>query len=84
MTLADFYFFTIHFSLFTIFLPPIFGEVISNSEWNFTKFLIGRDLREKAVEVPFKMQGCMSIEEKDAEDLYRILHKIMDSAKPSV
>lgn len=44
----------------------------------------GKELRERAVEVPFKMQSCMSIDEKDAADLYRILHKIMDSAKPSV
>lgn len=33
----------------------------------------------KAVEIPFKMQGCITIDEKDAEDLYRILHKIMGS-----
>ena len=32
----------------------------------------GRDLRARAVEVPFKMQSCMSIDEKDAADLYRI------------
>ena len=39
----------------------------------------GKDLREQAVEIPFKMQGCLSIEEKDAADLYRILHKMMES-----
>lgn len=38
----------------------------------------GKELQERAVEVPFKMQGCMSIDEKDAADLYRILHKLMD------
>ena len=27
------------------------------------------------------MQGCISIDEKDATELYRILHKIMDSIK---
>lgn len=43
----------------------------------------GRDLREKAVEVPFKMQGCMSIDEKDAADLYRILHKMMANIDPA-
>lgn len=41
----------------------------------------GKDLREQAVEIPFKMQGCLSIEEKDAADLYRILHKMMESIK---
>ena len=39
----------------------------------------GRELRERATEIPFKMQGCITIDEKDAEDLYRILHKIMGS-----
>ena len=39
----------------------------------------GKKLREKAVEIPFKMQGCISIDEKDAAELYRILHKIMES-----
>lgn len=43
----------------------------------------GRDLREKAVEVPFKMQGCMSIDEKDAAALYRILHKMMANIDPA-
>lgn len=39
----------------------------------------GTDLKEKAVEVPFKMQGCMSIDERDAGELYRILHGLMDN-----
>lgn len=39
----------------------------------------GRELRERAAEIPFKMQGCITIDEKDAENLYRILHKIMGS-----
>lgn len=43
----------------------------------------GRDLRARAVEVPFKMQGCMSIDEKDAADLYRILHKMMANIDPA-
>ncbi len=37
----------------------------------------GLQLKEKAVEVPLKMQGCVSIDEKDAAELYQILHKIM-------
>lgn len=39
----------------------------------------GKKLKEMAVEVPFKMQGCMSIDEKDAAELYRILHKMMEN-----
>lgn len=37
----------------------------------------GKKLKESAVEVPYKMQGCFSMDEKDAAELYRILHKIM-------
>ena len=37
----------------------------------------GLQLKEQAVEVPLKMQGCVSIGEKDATELYQILHKIM-------
>ncbi len=37
----------------------------------------GQQLKEQAVEVPLKMQGCVSIDEKDAAELYKILHKIM-------
>lgn len=43
----------------------------------------GRDLRARAVEVPFKMQSCMSIDEKDAADLYLILHKMMANIDPA-
>ena len=39
----------------------------------------GKELREKAEEIPFKMQGCISIDENDAAELYRILHKMMGS-----
>ena len=39
----------------------------------------GINLKEKAVGVPYKMQGCVSIDEKDAVELYRILHKIMNN-----
>ena len=39
----------------------------------------GTKLKEQAVEVPFKMQGCMSIDEKDAAELYRILHTVMEN-----
>ena len=39
----------------------------------------GKKLKEKAVEIPFKMQGCISIDEKDVAELHRILHKMMES-----
>ena len=38
----------------------------------------GKNLKEKAIEIPLKMQGCLSINEKDAKELYRILHSLMD------
>ncbi len=37
----------------------------------------GEMLREKAVEIPYKMAGCVALDEKDATELYRILHKIL-------
>lgn len=40
----------------------------------------GASLKERAVEVPYKMQGCALIDKKDAADLYRILHKMMNDA----
>lgn len=43
----------------------------------------GKELREKAVDIPFKMQGCISIDENDAAELYRILHKMMGSINSS-
>lgn len=39
----------------------------------------GTKLKEQAVEVPFKMQGCMSIDEKDTAELCRILHTVMEN-----
>ena len=39
----------------------------------------GKNLKDKAVEIPLKMQGCLSINEKDAKELYRILHSLMDN-----
>lgn len=37
----------------------------------------GEMLREKAVDIPHKMAGCVALDEKDATELYRILHKIL-------
>lgn len=38
----------------------------------------GMDLREKALEVPKQMSGCFSLSEKEAYELYSLLHKIME------
>ncbi|MCR4594514.1 MAG: MarR family transcriptional regulator [Clostridiales bacterium] len=37
----------------------------------------GRDLYENAKEIPEKVGGCLSMERKDAEDLYKLLNKLM-------
>ena len=37
----------------------------------------GRALKEEALGVPGKIRECISLDEKDAADLYRILHKMM-------
>ena len=39
----------------------------------------GERLKEKAVEIPYKMAGCVKLDEKDAADLYRILHNMLQS-----
>ena len=38
----------------------------------------GMLLRERAVKVPAQMGSCLKIDPKDAADLYRILHTLMD------
>lgn len=38
----------------------------------------GMDLREKAVEVPMKIGSCLKLEQEEAEQLYGILHKMME------
>ena len=37
----------------------------------------GKKLRDKAVSIPSKMGGCVSLSEKDAKELYRILYTIL-------
>ena len=37
----------------------------------------GLKMREKAVEIPVKMQGCANISSEEAAELYRILHKML-------
>lgn len=39
----------------------------------------GEVLKEKAVEIPHKMAGCVTLSEDDAAQLYRILHKLLQS-----
>lgn len=37
----------------------------------------GEAIKEKAVEIPYKMRGCVALDEKDAKELYRILHLLL-------
>lgn len=37
----------------------------------------GDELKDKAVEIPIKMAGCVSLEPQDAAELYRLLHKLL-------
>ena len=37
----------------------------------------GEALKEKAVEIPHKMSGCVTLSEDDAAQLYRILHEML-------
>ena len=39
----------------------------------------GKELKEKAVEISYKMAGCISLDEKDGKELYRILNKVLKS-----
>lgn len=37
----------------------------------------GEALKEKAVEIPYKMAGCVKLDARDAKELYEILHKLL-------
>lgn len=37
----------------------------------------GEALKEQAVEIPYKMAGCVKLDREDAKELYRILHKLL-------
>ena len=37
----------------------------------------GDELKDKAVEIPIKMAGCVSLEPQVAAELYRLLHKLL-------
>ncbi|MBR0130545.1 MAG: MarR family transcriptional regulator [Firmicutes bacterium] len=41
----------------------------------------GRELREKAVDVPQQVGSCIKLEPAEAAELYRLLHKVLDSEK---
>ena len=39
----------------------------------------GRELKEKALEVPNAMHGCIKLSQEDAETLYRLLYKYIEN-----
>lgn len=41
----------------------------------------GEELRERALSVPEKLTGCISLEPQEAKELYRILYKALDILK---
>ena len=38
----------------------------------------GEGLKEKAVEIPYKMAGCVKLDAQEAKELYEILHKLLN------
>ena len=44
---------------------------------NVTITELGEKLKEDAVLVPKKMGGCVCLEKEDADELYRLLHKVL-------
>lgn len=42
----------------------------------------GEKMKEKAVDIPFKMAGCTNLTEEEGRMLYRILYKILDKNLP--
>lgn len=38
----------------------------------------GKTLRDRAVEVPGKMSCCVHLDQEDADELYRLLYKLLD------
>ena len=39
----------------------------------------GRALRDRAVDVPRELVRCIDLDPADATELYRLLHKLLDS-----
>jgi len=46
---------------------------------NVTITPAGEALRDRALEIPRRMQGCVALDRDDAQTLYRILHKILEA-----
>ena len=44
----------------------------------------GEALKEQAVEIPYKMAGCVKLDREDAKELYRILHKLLGAVEEPV
>jgi DNA-binding MarR family transcriptional regulator len=38
----------------------------------------GEELKAKASAIPSKMMGCLKLDQEDAAELYRLLHKLLD------
>ena len=39
----------------------------------------GEALKEKALDIPFKMASCIRLDRQEAEELHRLLYKVMNS-----
>ena len=39
----------------------------------------GEALREKALEIPKRMRGCIDLSPEEAKALYALLHKVLNS-----
>ena len=44
----------------------------------------GEALKEQAVEIPYKMAGCVKLDREVAKELYRILHKLLGAVEEPV
>ena len=65
-------------------LTPVLKKLEQNKDvdrvLNVTITQQGEALKEQAVQIPRKMQGCVAMDPEDAKTLYRILHKILEAA----
>lgn len=63
----------------TIVSPTQFKRFSSTHErvLNVTITELGEKLKEDAVLVPKKMGCCVCLEKEDADELYRLLHKVL-------
>ncbi len=49
---------------------------------NVTLTAEGEALKDQAVDIPKQMGGCMKLSAEDAEVLYRVLYKVLQSLGP--